>query len=352
MASYEQSLPGALSTAALSLPPSVLTRMFGGPLIVDGAPLQPAVRALLAIGNRLGISGEMPDDVAERRRRIRRGADMAMPRARRVTVTDTTMPGATGLLSARIYRPWEAGSQRQPTILYLHGGGWVVGDLDTHDPTCRALAVASQCNVVSLDYRLAPEHPFPAGLDDVVAVFRHLRDTPSADAIPAAVAVMGDSAGGNLAAAACLIVRDLDEQGPLAQGLVYPVTDLRMQHPSIDLFAEGFYLTKAEMEWYRGHYAPDPAQWLDPLVSPLLADDLSGLPPAWVWTAGFDPLRDEGAAYARRLDEAGNEVRYRCFEDQIHGFASMGILPGGMARTMDIGRQIGAVARGHLPSAV
>lgn len=352
MASHEHSLPGALSTAALSLPPSVLTWMFGGPLVVDGAPLQPAVRALLAIGNRIGVSGNLPDDVDERRRRIRRGADMAMPRARRVTVTDTTMPGADGPLSARVYRPWEAGTQRQPTILFLHGGGWVVGDLGTHDPICRAIAVASQCNVVSLDYRLAPEHPYPAALHDVVATFRHLRDTPTADAIPHAIAIMGDSAGGNLAAAACLLLRDSGEEGPIAQGLIYPVTDLRLQHASVELFAEGFYLTKEEMEWYRERYVPDPEQWLDPYVSPLLADDLSGLPPAWVWTAGFDPLRDEGAEYAQRLDEAGNEVRYRCFEDQIHGFASMGILPGGMARTSDIGRQMGAVARGHLPSTV
>lgn len=347
MAPYEHSWAGAATAATLSLPPSVLSRMFGGPLVVDGAPLQPAVRALLSIGGRLRLLGNDKYDLDQRRRDIRRGADMVMPRARYVTTSDTTLPGADGDLSARRYRPWEAGSQRQPTILYLHGGGWVLGDLDTHDPVCRAIAVASQCNVVSLDYRLAPEHPYPAGLDDAVSAFRYLRDHPTADGVPGAVALMGDSAGGNLAAATSLVIRDSGEPGPIALGLIYPVMDVRLQQPSIDLFAEGFYLTKADMQWYRGLYAPEPAMWSDPLVSPLLADDLSGLPPTWVWTAGFDPLRDEGAAYAKRLQEAGNEVRYRCYEDQIHGFVSMGILPGGMARTMDIGRQMGAVAREH-----
>ncbi len=345
MAPYEQSLLSAATAASLSLPPTVLTRMFGGPLVVDGAPLQPAIRALLSIGDRLGLIGNETQDVAEQRRRVRRGAEMVMPRARYVTVTDTTVAGAAGELSARRYRPWDAGSQRQPTVLFLHGGGWVVGDLDTHDAVCRAIAVASQCNVVALDYRLAPEHPYPAAFDDAVAAFRHLRDTPTVDGIPGAVAVMGDSAGGNLAAVVCLALRDSGEPGPLAQGLIYPGTDMAMTMPSIDTFAEGFYLTKAELHWYREQYTPRAEQWKDPYVSPLAASDLRDLPAAWVWTAGFDPLRDEGAAYARRLQEAGNEVRYRCYDDQIHGFVSMGILPGGMARTMDIGRQMGAVCR-------
>ena len=351
MAPYEHSWTGAVTAATLSLPPSVLSRMFGGPLVVDGQPLQPAVRALLSIGGRLGLLGTDDSDIERQRRVIRRGAALVMPRTRGVTVTDTTFPGAVGDLAARTYRPWEAGSQRQPTILYLHGGGWAAGDLDTHDGVCRAIAVASQCNVVSVAYRLAPEHPYPAGLEDVVSVFRYLRDHPTADGVPGVVAVMGDSAGGNLAAALSIVIRDADEDPPVALGLIYPATDLRMQQPSIELFAEGFYLTKPEMVWYRSLYAPDPEQWTDPLISPLLAEDLSNLPPAWIWTAGFDPLRDEGEAYAQRLEAAGNEVRYRCYEDQIHGFVSMGILPGGMARTMDIGRQMGAVARGHADDA-
>ncbi len=351
MSPYAHSLSGAVTTAALSLPPSVLTRMFGGPHVVDGAPLQPATQALLSIGARLGLIDDNNHDVADWRRRTRRSSDMAMPKARSVDVSDGTLPGAESDLSVRWYRPWQAGSQRQPTILYLHGGGWVVGDLETHDGLCRALAVASSCNVVSLDYRLAPESPYPAALDDSVAAFRQLRDTPTADGIPGGIAVMGDSAGGNLAAVLCQRMRDLGEPGPVAQGLLYPATDLRMTSPSIDLFADGYFLTKADMQWYRGLYAPSMEQWSDPGVSPLLADDLSGLPPAWVWTAGFDPLRDEGDDYAARLQDAGVEVRHRCYADQIHAFASMGILPGGMARTLDIGRQMGALTRSAIASA-
>lgn len=345
MSPYAHSLPGALTTAALSLPPSVLTRLFGGPHVVDGAPLQPATQALLSIGERLRLIEDDDHDVPERRKRTRRSSELAMPKARSVNVTDGTLPGAETDLSVRWYRPWQAGSQRQPTILYLHGGGWVVGDLETHDGLCRAIAVASSCNVVSLDYRLAPECPYPAAVDDCVAAFRHLRDTPIADGIPGAIAVMGDSAGGNLAAVLCLRMRDLGEPGPVAQGLLYPVTDLRMTAPSIDLFSDGYFLTKADMQWYRAMYAPGIDQWTDPGVSPLLADDLAGLPPAWVWTAGFDPLRDEGDDYAARMAEAGVDVRHRCYADQIHAFASMGILPGGMARTFDIGRQMGALTR-------
>lgn len=345
MSPYAHSVPGTLTTAALSLPPSVLSRLFGGPHVVDGAPLQPATQALLAIGERLGLIDDDDRDVADRRRRTRRSSALAMPKARSVTVTEEMLPGAETDLLVRRYRPWQAGSQRQPTILYLHGGGWVVGDLETHDGVCRAIAVASSCNVVSLDYRLAPECPYPAALEDCVAAFRHLRDTPTADGIPGVIAVMGDSAGGNLAAVLCQRMRDLGEPGPVAQGLLYPATDLRMTAPSIDLFATGYFLTEADMKWYRGLYAPGMDQWTDPGISPLLADDLSGLPPAWVWTAGFDPLRDEGDAYAARLSEAGVEVRHRCYADQIHAFASMGILPGGMARTFDLGRQMGALTR-------
>ncbi len=351
MPAYDQSFPGTLISAALNLPPSVLQRLAGGGHVVDGAPLQPATRALLVIGERLGLIGDEDRDVARRRRQTRRSADLVMPRPRQVTATDELIPGAAGDLRARRYRPWGAGSQRQPTILYFHGGGWVVGDLDTHDAVCRAVAVASSCNVVALDYRLAPECPYPAAVDDCIAAFRYLRDTATADGIPGVVSVMGDSAGGNLAAVVSQRMRDAGEVGPVAQGLLYPATDLRMTQPSIDLFAAGYFLTKDDMLWYRDQYAPDPELWRDPGVSPLLADDLSGLPPAWVWTAGFDPLRDEGDAYAERLADAGVEVRHRCYADQIHAFASMGVLPGGMARTFDIGRQMGAVTRSAVPAA-
>lgn len=344
MATFEHDVAGSVFGAALSLPPSLLTRLFGGPVVVDGEPLQPATHTMLVLGNRLGLIDADDADVATRRRSIRQSARMAMPRARRVNVAETTVAGAVGRLAARRYLPWEGEPEHSPTIMYLHGGGWVVGDPDTHDAVCRVIAVASGCPVVSVDYRLAPEHPYPAAVHDCVAAFRELRDGTTFG-IPGAVAVMGDSAGGNLAAVVSLALRDSGEPGPVAQGLLYPATDMRLQSSSIDLFAEGYYLTRAEMHWFRDQYVPDPTGWLDPWVSPLLTDDLRGLPPALVWTAGFDPLRDEGAAYADRLHDAGTVVGHQCFGDQIHGFASMGILPGGLARTISIGRQFGALSR-------
>jgi acetyl esterase len=228
-----------------------------------------------------------------------------------------------------------------PAIVYYHGGGWVVGDLDSHDGSCRTLAKHSGCVVVSVDYRRAPEAAFPHPLEDCLAAFRHVYDHPQQYSVtPGAVAVMGDSAGANLAAAVCLVSRD-EGPVPIAQSLVYPATDLRMTAPSIDTFATGFMLTKEDMLWYRGHYLPDPQTVLDPRVSPLLAEDLTGLPPAAVWTAGFDPLRDEGMAYAERLLEAGNQAQHSCFDDQIHGFFGMGVLPGGMDRIETVCRQTG-----------
>lgn len=345
MATFEHDITGSAFAATLSLPPTLLTRLFGGPVVVDGEPLQPATHAMLVLGQRLGLITDDEADVATRRREIRDSARIAMPRARRVNVTDMTVAGAEGRLSARRYQPWDADASLSPTIMYLHGGGWVVGDLDTHDALCRVVAIASACTVVSVDYRLAPEHPFPAAVHDCLAAFKDLRDTAATDGIPGAVAVMGDSAGGNLAAVVSIAMRDSGEAGPVAQGLLYPGTDLRLQSPSIDLFADGFYLSRADMHWYRHQYVPDPDDWNNVWVSPLLADDLRDLPPALVWTAGFDPLRDEGAAYADRLRSAGTAVGYRCFGDQIHGFASMGVLPGGLARAIAIGRQMGELSR-------
>lgn len=339
MTAYRRSLPTALFSAVLSTPPSMLTRLSGGPVIADGEPLQPATRTMLILRERLGLAKDS-HDVAERRDSMRDASALAMPVARRVTVSSGTLPGAVDDRPVRIYRPWDRGPGPAPVILYLHGGGWVVGDLDTHDAVCREVAVAGGLTVVAVDYRLAPEFPFPAGLEDVVAAFRHLRDHPLAGEQPGAVALMGDSAGGNLSAAAALLLRDSGEVGPAALGLMYPATDLTLASPSIDRFGDGYFLTRDDMEWYRGHYAPDPDQWMDPLVSPMFADDLSGLPPTWVWTAGFDPLRDEGATFADRLSAAGVSVHHHCFGDQIHGFASMGFLPGGLTRLQAMATQL------------
>ena len=226
-----------------------------------------------------------------------------------------------GGIRLRLYRP-AAGTL--PLLVYLHGGGWTIGDLDTHDVVCRTLAREAGCAVLAVDYRLAPEHRFPAALDDAVAALRWARREAAAlGADPARIAVGGDSAGGNLAAVAALVERDA--RAPLAaQLLIYPATDQRATAPSHATNGQGYLLTADSVAWYRGHYLPDAGQWTDWRASPLLAPDLSRLPRALVLTAGFDPLRDEGLQYADALSAAGNRVQYLCFERQIHGFVTMG----------------------------
>jgi acetyl esterase len=221
----------------------------------------------------------------------------------------------------RLYRP---GAGTLPLLVYFHGGGWVIGDLETHDGVCRHLAHASGCAVLSVDYRLAPEHRFPAAVDDCAAAVRWARREAAALAIAAArIGVGGDSAGGNLAAVTAIAERDAGT--PLAcQLLIYPATDMRAVAPSHTTNGQGYLLTADSIAYYRGHYVPDAAAWSDWRVSPLLAADLSGLPPALVLTAGFDPLRDEGRLHADALSEAGNRVQAVCFERQIHGFITMG----------------------------
>jgi acetyl esterase len=325
----------------LRMPPGLIQRVAGPSPHVDGRTLDPAL-ALMVKGN---PRGSHATDPATRRQALRRDIGLVMPPVGGVAVEAAAAHGPRGPIPLRVYRSHHGSAQR-PVIVYYHGGGWVVGDLDTADGTCRMLALHSGCIVVSVDYRLAPEHPFPAPLDDAVAAFHWALDhSEQLGRIRDAVAVMGESAGANLAASVCLSVRGAGPT-PLAQSLVYPATDLRMGHPSVETFAEGFLLEKQDMQWFVQHYLPDAGHLTHPLASPLLADDLSGLPPACVFTAGFDPLRDEGAAYARRLSDAGVDVRYRCFDDQVHGFLALGVLPGGMARIASVCRDTGRLVRG------
>ncbi|MBK7275044.1 MAG: alpha/beta hydrolase [Betaproteobacteria bacterium] len=212
----------------------------------------------------------------------------------------------------------------QPALVYFHGGGWTIGDLDTHDVLCRQLCAAAGVAVVSVDYRLGPEHRFPAAVDDCVAATRWLqREGASLGLDPTRLAVGGDSAGGNLAAVVALVLRDAGDPAPAFQLLIYPATDMRAVAPSHTVNGQGYLLTADSVAWYRGHYIAEAAQWSDWRASPLLAADLSRLPPALVLTAGFDPLRDEGRQYADALSAAGNRVQYICFERQLHGFITM-----------------------------
>jgi acetyl esterase len=293
-------LRAALRTA-LRAPAPLRRRLVGEPPRNDrGVALDRDVHLMLRLEERV-FGGLARGEPAAARASMRRAIEIAASRPLRCAVRDARVAG----VPVRVYG--DAG----PPFVYLHGGGWVQGDLDTHDALCRRIAVEAGRVVTSVGYRLAPEHPFPAGLEDVVAVLRAL---PGAE-------VGGDSAGGNLAAAACLVLRDAGDPLPARQVLIYPALDQRRVAPSHRLFARGFLLTAADMDWFQGHYRfGDP---LDPRASPLLAPDLRGLPPAVVATAGFDPLRDEGEAYAAALRVAGVPVVHLDEAALVHGYANM-----------------------------
>jgi acetyl esterase len=237
---------------------------------------------------------------------------------------DGDFAGPGGKIRFRRYRPQGAAAGPLPTLIYYHGGGFVIGNIETHDSTCRRLANKSRCQVISIDYRLSPEHPFPAPIDDGVAAFRHIRDNAASFAADAKrLAVGGDSAGGAIAAVVCQVLRDSGEQGPAFQMLIYPATDSSKQSASRVAFAEGYFLTKDLMDWFWKAYVPTSTDLADLRLSPLLAKDFKGLPPAFVLTAGYDPLRDEGRAYADRLIDAGIKTTYVNYPGTIHGFFSL-----------------------------
>jgi acetyl esterase len=243
-------------------------------------------------------------------------------------VRDLAADGPGGAIPLRVYRPAHvAAGAPLPGLVYFHGGGWVIGDLDTHDVQCRQLTAEAGITVVAVDYRLAPEHKFPAALDDAWAATRWVVAHGSELGIDARrLAVAGDSAGGNLAAVVALLARDAGGPAISLQVLVYPVTDLGAESQSYSDFAEGYMLTRESMRWFTNHYLKSPNEARDWRASPIHAASLAGLPPALVVTAGYDPLRDEGAAYAARLTEAGVQVDYVCYGGMIHGFMPMGRL--------------------------
>ncbi|WP_458189554.1 alpha/beta hydrolase [Haladaptatus sp. NG-WS-4] len=238
------------------------------------------------------------------------------------SVREFTIDGPAGGLPVRIYTP--DGSGPFPVLVYFHGGGWVMGSLDTDDGICRALTNATECVVVSVDYRLAPEHPFPAAVEDCYAATRWVVENPGVvHGDPDRVAVGGESAGGTLAAAVALYARD-DDGPPLAhQLLIYPPTDSSFDTAGDDGTAEWLVFTKADEEWLWDHYLESDFDGRNPYASPLQACDLRGLPPATVLTCGFDILRGQGVAYVERLMEADVRVNHRHYEDMIHGFVGL-----------------------------
>ena len=234
--------------------------------------------------------------------------------------------GSAGPIPLRLYRGQGAGQDRlQPALIYFHGGGWVIGDLDSHDQACRALANATRCIVVAVDYRLAPEHKFPAAVEDAIAATRWIADHAQGLGIDAGrLAVGGDSAGGNLAAVVSLHARDNGGPPLVLQVLIYPGTDMGMDWPSHRRHADQLPLRQATMQWFVGHYLRDAKDRADWRASPLRAASFANLPPALVVTAAFDPLSDEGEAYAKALENAKVPVKLERFAGQIHGFLSMG----------------------------
>lgn len=289
------------------------------------------------LDDRAAVARPLPwdDQIDEMRREA---LDLARAEGYRTevgAVHDVTAPGPDGDMRVRVYEPASAADAGAPrgTITWLHGGGFVFGSLESYDETCRRLCAGTDAVVFSVDYRLAPEHRFPAAVADVIEGTRFAARTASAfGADPARHVVAGDSAGGNLAAVTALRLRDLGGTPLRGQLLIYPTTDMRPgdAYPSRQDAADGFGLSSAAMEWFGRTYLADDALVHHPDASPMVVADLSDLPPAFVLTAEFDPLRDEGDAYARRLSEAGVEVEHHALPGAIHGvFTNASVLPMG-----------------------
>ena len=325
----------------------VLSR--GRSVIIDGNTLDPTLQLMLA-GQRLaGIDGlAIDDDVAASRAHIREFS-LSLPGPQiHVTVNDISLPGPAGAIPARHYVPVSGGAV--PLLVFYHGGAWTIGDLDTHDALCRLTCRDASVHVLSIDYRLAPEHPAPAAVEDAYAAFEWAHEhAAELGADPGRVAVGGDSAGGNLAAVVCQLARDAGGPTPVLQWLIYPRTDFSTQTRSLSLFARGFLLTKRDMEFFESQYLrASGLDKTDPRVSPLLAESLSGLAPALIAVAGFDPLRDEGESYAAALRAAGTAVDLRYMGSLTHGFANLFPLGGGSATAT---AELNSALRAHLSRA-
>jgi acetyl esterase len=312
---------------ACGLSPRTSRAIFGKPPQIDGQTLSTETQALLQLAKLAGSQGffvgrSVEDARAQARleaRVIDRRPPIPMAEVRAIDV-----PGPGGPMPSRLYvaEPSPA-DEPAPLLVYFHGGGWVIGDLDTHDDLCRLLAAAAGVRVLSIGYRLAPEHPFPAPIEDAWAAFEWA--VANADALgidPVRIAVGGDSAGGNMAAVVCHMAVDGGGAKPAMQLLIYPVTDSADDTRSRRLFSEGFILTRADMEKFEAAYLPPGSDPTDQRVSILQCPDLRGLPTAYVATAGFDPLRDEGEAYALKMRDCGVRVALRRHQGLVHSFAN------------------------------
>jgi acetyl esterase len=309
------------------LSPRTQRRLFGAPPTIDGQTLASDTHALIKLAELAEstsfLSG-MSVEEARAHARVEAQTINPQPPIPMARIEAQEIPGQGGTIPARLYVPGGlAPGAPMPLTIFFHGGGWVIGDLETHDGVCRFLAASAGTAVLAIDYRLAPEHPFPAAVEDAWAAFAWaMTNARELGVDPARIAVAGDSAGANLSAVVCLLARAGGGAMPAMQLLIYPPTDSAGDLPSRQLFAEGFLLTKGDMDTFERFYLPPGTDPTDPRVSILLAPDLTGLPPAYVATAGFDPLRDEGEAYALRMREAGVQVALRRHPGLIHSFAN------------------------------
>jgi len=280
-------------------------------------PLHPQAQVIVDFMNDSGFtfSGKTPEEL-----RAGMGVTAVPSPVALQSITDRTIPGPAGEIPVRIYRPSEG---TLPVVVFFHGGGWVIGDLESHDHCCRVIASKAECVVVAVDYRLAPEAKFPAAIDDAWSATEWVVANAAELGIDASrLAVAGDSAGGNLAAVVANISRDHEHVEVIHQVLIYPVTDGACDRPSMSENAEGYFLTRGAMDWFHGHYANAESDIIDERYSPILAD-LGGAPSAVVVTAEFDPLRDQGNDYAAKLVASGVEVDHVEYAGMFHGFFSM-----------------------------
>jgi acetyl esterase/lipase len=315
-----------LARRLCALSPRVQRRLFGPPPQVEGQVLASDINVLVELANQRGrnsLTGELPAE--EARAFVRRSvASTAGPKTPMAEIVEFEIPGPERRLPARLYVPPGAPPPPRPTLVYLHGGGWMVGDLETHDSVCRFLAAHSGAAVLACTYRLAPENPFPAAVEDAREVWLWaFRLAGELGADPTRMAIGGDSAGGNLAAGVAIAMRDAGGPRAAMQLLIYPATEAVDPRPSRRTFADGPFLNQRDIDHCEKAYLPDKAMGYDPYASILRTPDLSGLPPAYVATAGFDPIRDEAEEYALRMQEAGVTVAIRRHPRLVHTFANL-----------------------------
>ena len=333
---------GVVMRTLLKLPKPVIRRLAGKPVVVDGKTLNPEMQLVLQLAKLDGPPVET-QPVTRGRKQVIAGSKLVGGSLPIGAVTDRLIDGPAGKLNLRFYTP-KGMRGAAPALFFIHGGGWIYGDLESHDATCRFLAEEAQVRVIAVDYRLAPEAPFPAAFDDTWAAYKWIVGNAAGIGVDIArLAVGGDSAGGNLAAIIAQQAVREDFHAPTFQLLIYPATDFVIEHPSRETFAKGFYLSKAFMDLANENYLLGDEELDDPRLSPL-RNDVKGVAPAYLVTAGFDPLLDEGKEYADKLRAAGVPVEYVCEEGLIHSFANMVSL--GSAAPKAMRRAAAALQRG------